>query len=125
MEFNILQHFKGLENHPKDPFNANEVGTSLFMTGDMGREISEKMDGYAKKAGMSRRNFLRSSLGFSAAMLAANEVTGMKFFEVGEAEAADIERQERSHPARAREQRLHRRRSHPRLYAARATMSKA
>ena len=48
------------------------------------------MDGYAEKAGMSRRNFLRSSLGFSAAMMAANEVTGMKFFEVGEAEAADV-----------------------------------
>jgi len=27
MEFNVLQHFKGLENIPKDPFNANEVGT--------------------------------------------------------------------------------------------------
>ena len=56
----------------------------------MGPRISEKMDGYAKQAGVARRNFLKSSLGFSAAMLAANEVTGMKFFEVGEAEAADI-----------------------------------
>ena len=91
MEFNILQHFKGLENIPKDPFNSDEIGTSLFMTGNMGPRISDKMDGYAKKAGMSRRNFFRSSLGFSAAMLAANEVTGMKFFEVGEAEAADID----------------------------------
>jgi len=89
MEFNVLQHFKGLENIPKDPFNGNEIGTSLFMTGGMGPSISKKMDEYATKAGMSRRNFLRSSLGFSAAMLAANEVTGMKFFEVGEAEAAD------------------------------------
>ena len=89
MEFNILQHFKGLENMPKDPFNGDEIGTSLFLTGNMGPRISEKMDGYAAKAGMSRRNFLKSSVGFSAAMLAANEVTGMKFFEVGEAEAAD------------------------------------
>jgi len=89
MEFNILQHFKGLEHMPMDPFNANEIGTSLFMTGNMGPKISEKMDGYAAKAGMGRRNFLKSALAFPAAMLAANEVTGMKFFEVGEAEAAD------------------------------------
>ena len=58
MEFNILQHFKGLEHMPMDPFNANEIGTSLFMTGNMGPKISEKMDGYAAKAGMGRRNFL-------------------------------------------------------------------
>ena len=79
-----------MTSYPKDPFNGNEVGTSLFLTGGMGPKISEKMDGYAKKAGMSRRNFIKSSLGFSAAMLAANEITGMKFFEVGEAEAADV-----------------------------------
>jgi len=89
MEFNILQHFKGLENSPKDPYNADEIGTSLFLTGNMGPRISAKMDDYAAKAGMSRRNFLKSSLGFSAAMLAANEVTGKQFFEVGAAEAAD------------------------------------
>lgn len=91
MEFNILQHFKGLEHQPLDPFNSDEIGASLFMTGGMGPRITEKMDGYAKKAGMSRRNFLRSTLGLSAAMLAANEVTGMKFFEVNEAEAADVD----------------------------------
>ena len=91
MEFNILQHFKGLEHLPMDPFNGDEIGTSLFLTGNMGPKISAKMDGYAKQAGMSRRNFLKSSLGFSAAMLAANEVTGMKFFEVGAAEAADVD----------------------------------
>jgi predicted TIM-barrel fold metal-dependent hydrolase len=89
MEFNILEHFKGLENSPKDPYNADEIGTSLFLTGNMGPRISAKMDGYAAKAGMSRRNFLKSSLGFSAAMLAANEVTGKEFFEVSAAEAAD------------------------------------
>jgi len=102
MEFNILQHFKGLETQPRDPFNADEIGTSLFLSGNMGDGISKKMDGYAKKAGMSRRNFLRSSLGLSAAMLAANEVTGMKFFEVGAAEAADFDaKNEAIHLARA------------------------
>ena len=91
MEFNILQAFKGLKDRPTNPFNADEIGTSLFMAGNMGDQISAKMDGYAAKAGMSRRSFIRSSLGLSAAMLAANEVTGMKFFEVGEAEAADVD----------------------------------
>jgi uncharacterized protein len=91
MEFNILQHFKGLEDQPMDPFNGNEVGTSLFMGGNMGPKISDKVDGYAKKAGLSRRNFIRSSLGLSAAMLAANEVTGKKFFEVSAAEASDLD----------------------------------
>ena len=90
MEFNVLQHFKGLENIPKDPYNADEIGTSLFLTGNMGPRVPDKMDGYAAKAGMSRRAFFKSGLGLPAAMLAANEVTGMKFFEVGEAEAADI-----------------------------------
>ncbi len=89
MEYNILQHFKGLEHMPMDPFNGDEIGTSMFLAGNMGPKISGKMDDYAKKAGMSRRNFLKSSLGFTAAMAAANEVTGMKFFEVGKAEAAD------------------------------------
>ena len=91
MEYNILQHFKGLEHMPMDPFNGDEVGTSMFLAGNMGPKISDKMDDYANKAGMSRRNFLKSSLGFTAAMAAANEVTGMKFFEVGSAEAADFD----------------------------------
>ncbi len=91
MEFNILQHFKGLEHMPKDPFNGDEIGASLFLSGNMGDRISQKMDGYAKRAGMSRRNFLKSGLGFSAAMLAVNETTGMKFFEINAAEAADLD----------------------------------
>ena len=95
MEFNVLQHFKGLAELGKDlgtdPFDGDQVGTSLFMTGGMGPQITKKMDESARKAGMSRRNFIRSSLGFSAAMLAANEVTGMKFFEVNSAEAADFD----------------------------------
>jgi len=80
MEFNILNHFKGMEHQPQDPLNANEIGASLFMGGNMGDKISKKMDGYAKTAGMSRRNFITSALGLSGAMFAANEATGMEFF---------------------------------------------
>ena len=42
MEFNILQRFNGLENIPKDPCNADDIGTSLFLTGNMGPRISDK-----------------------------------------------------------------------------------
>ena len=59
MEFNILNHFKGLEDMPTDPLKADEIGTSLFMTGNMGPKISKKMDEKAKAAGMSRRSLLR------------------------------------------------------------------
>ncbi|MGH8245583.1 MAG: amidohydrolase family protein [Gammaproteobacteria bacterium] len=90
MEFNILKHFKGIENIPKDPFDANGMGTAFFMSGNMGPKISERMDDHAAKARMPRRQFLKSSLAFSAAMVAANEVTGMKFFEVPEAAAHDL-----------------------------------
>ena len=89
MEFSIFKHFKGFDKMPKNPLNPNDIGTSLFMSGNMGPKISAKMDGYAKRAGLSRRDFVGSSLGFSAAMLAANEVTGMKFFDVQAAETQD------------------------------------
>ena len=89
MEFNILNTFKGFNDLPKEPENPEHTGTSLFLTGNMGPRIEDKMAGYATKAGMSRRAFIGSSLGMSAAMLAANEVTGMKFFEVAEAETLD------------------------------------
>jgi len=91
MEFNILNHFRGMEHQPQDPLNGNEIGASLFMGGNMGEKISEKMDDYAKAAGMSRRNFISSALGLSGAMFAANEATGMEFFEVTKDEIADLD----------------------------------
>jgi uncharacterized protein len=102
MEFNILHHFRGLKDMPTDPFNGDDVGAALFMTGNMGEKISAKVDASAKKVGMDRRGFMKSGLGFSAAMLAANEITGMKFFEVDKAEAADLDaKQEAIQVARA------------------------
>jgi len=38
---------------------------------------------------VSRRNFIGTASGFATAMLAVNQITGMKFFDVSEAEAAD------------------------------------
>jgi hypothetical protein len=77
MEFNVLSVFKGIEKEPINPFNPNEVGTSLFLNGGMGQKIKENMEKQAKKAGMDRRNFFRSSIGLSAAMLAANQASGL------------------------------------------------
>jgi len=89
MEFNVFEHFKGIEKIPKDPTNNDQQGTSFFLTGHMGEQISSHLDDYAAKAGMSRRNFVKSACGFAAAMLAVNKITGTKFFDVEEAEAYD------------------------------------
>ena len=118
MEFNILQHFKGLENMPKDPFNGDEIGTSLFLAGNMGPRISEKMDGYAKQAGMARRNFLKSSSGFLGCDAGGQRSHRHEVLRSRRSRSRRHRRQERSDPSRARRQRLHRRRSHARLYAA-------
>ena len=55
----------------------------------MGSRVSERLTDYAEKSGMGRRDFFKSAIGFSAAMLAVNEVTGREFFSVSSAEAAE------------------------------------
>jgi hypothetical protein len=55
----------------------------------MGKRIREHAEPYADKAGVSRRMFFGTASGFAATMLAVNKITGMQFFEVTEAEAAD------------------------------------
>src|SRR5713101_7872701 len=87
MEFNVFEYFKGYKRTTPGPMTPEEQGTSYFLAGHMGERISEHVDVYAAKAGMSRRNFLGTASGFAAAMLAVNEITGMKFFDVTAAEA--------------------------------------
>jgi len=89
MEFNVFEYFKGYKRTTRGPMTPEEQGTSFFLAGHMGERISQHVDGHAAKARMSRRNFLGSASGFAAAMLAVNNITGMKFFEVTEAEAMD------------------------------------
>jgi hypothetical protein len=55
----------------------------------MGSRIREQAEPYADKAGVARRDFFGTAAGFAATMLAVNKLTGMRFFEVSEAEAAD------------------------------------
>jgi predicted TIM-barrel fold metal-dependent hydrolase len=89
MEFNVFEHFKGFTRTTRARMTPEEQGTSLFLGGQMGERISPEIDAYAAKARMSRRAFLGTSSAFAAAMLAVNKITGMKFFDVREAEAMD------------------------------------
>src|SRR5262249_36740054 len=73
----------------RGPMTPEEQGTQFFCAGHMGERITEHLDGYAARAGLSRRNFIGTASGFAAAMLAVNKITGMNFFEVSEVEAAD------------------------------------
>src|SRR5882724_1900289 len=87
MEFNVFEYFKGYKRTTNGPMSPEEQGASFFLAGHMGERIGEHVDVYAARAGMSRRNFLGTASGFAAAMLAVNQITGMKFFDVTEAEA--------------------------------------
>ncbi|MBV9250897.1 MAG: amidohydrolase [Acetobacteraceae bacterium] len=89
MEFNVFEHFKDFKRTTNGPMTADEQGTSFFLGGPMGKRIREKAEPYADKAGVSRRGFFGTASGFAATLLAVNQLTGMKFFEVSEAEAAD------------------------------------
>ena len=90
MEFNVFEYFKGYKRTDRGPMTPEEQGTTFFLAGHMGERISGRVDEYAAKARLSRRSFLGTASGFAAAMLAVNEITGMKFFEVTPAEAVDV-----------------------------------
>src|SRR5437867_7690955 len=89
MEFNVFEYFKDYKRGTSGPMTPQEQGTALFLGGHLGERISPHIDACAAKAGMSRRSFIGSASGFAAAMLAVNKVTGMKFFDVSEAEAVE------------------------------------
>src|SRR5712664_954637 len=87
MEFNVFEHFKGFERTSEGPRTPEEQGTRFFLGGHLGPRISEQLDVSARRAGLSRRNFLASASALPAAMLAVNNITGMRFFDVAAAEA--------------------------------------
>ncbi|MDH3601243.1 MAG: hypothetical protein OEU26_16620, partial [Candidatus Tectomicrobia bacterium] len=82
-------HFKGIGKTPKDVSNPYEQGSAFFTTGHLGQRLSPHLDEYADKARVSRRDLMKSICGFTGALLAVNQVTGMRFFDVEEAEAYD------------------------------------
>lgn len=89
MEFNVFEHFKDYKRTADGPMTPDEQGTKFFLAGPMGKRIRDQAEPYADKAGVSRRAFFGTASGFAATLLAVNQITGMKFFEVSEAEAAD------------------------------------
>ena len=90
MEFNVFEYFKDYKPPTTDgPVTPEAQGTSFFLGGPMGKRIREHVEPYADKSGTSRRAFFGTASGFAATMLAVNKITGMQFFEVTEAEAAD------------------------------------
>ena len=89
MELNIFEYFKDYKRTTRGPMTPEEQGTTFFLGGHLGPQISPQLDDYAAKAKLSRRDFLGTASGLAAAMLAVNKITGMRFFEVSEAEAAD------------------------------------
>lgn len=92
MEFDFMKHFRNvkLEESPGFEFRTHyEQGSAFFTFGSLGERIKGIIDEYAKKRRLDRRSFLKTASGFAAAMLAVNKVSGMKFFEVSEAEAID------------------------------------
>jgi hypothetical protein len=89
MEFNVFEYFKDYKRTSNGPMTPEAQGTSYFLGGPMGSRIRHYAEPYADKAGVARRDFFGTAAGFAATMLAVNKLTGMDFFEVSEAEAAD------------------------------------
>ena len=89
MEFNVFEYFKDYKRTSNGPMTPEAQGTSYFLGGPMGSRIRHHAEPYADKAGVARRDFFGTAAGFAATMLAVNKLTGMDFFEVSEAEAAD------------------------------------
>src|SRR4029450_9274438 len=92
MEFNVFEYFKGYQRTTRAPRTPQEQGTAFFLGGHLGPQISEHIDTCAAKAGMSRRSSLGSASALPATFLAVNKITGMKFFDVSEAEAYEPDR---------------------------------
>ena len=90
MEFNFTKHFKGIGKEGLDPTNPDQQGTAFFTSGHVGDRVQQRLDDMADRAELPRRQFFKSALGFAGAMLAVNEVTGMRFFDVKAAEAKEM-----------------------------------
>src|SRR5438876_9939326 len=100
MEFNVFEYFKGYKRTTRGPMTPEEQGTSFFLAGNMGEQISERVDTCAAKDRLSRRNFLGTASGLAAAMLAVDEINGMQFFGLPEAEAYHVAAEQATQVAR-------------------------
>ena len=79
MEFNIFEHFKGMGISTNGPTNHYEQGANYFSSGHLGAQVRNKLDSFAERVNMPRRSFMKTICGFTGAMLAVNQATGMPF----------------------------------------------
>ena len=89
MEFNIFEHFKGMGMTSNQPTNHYEQGANYFSSGHLGARVRDRLDSFAERVNMPRRSFMKTVCGFTGALLAVNQATGMRFFDVSEAEAVE------------------------------------
>ena len=89
MELNFLNHFKSFEKGKINPWDKYQPGTAFFRSGSMSGEVRHRMDEMSEQSELPRREFFKSALGFTGAMLAVNAATGMRFFDVSDAEARE------------------------------------
>jgi hypothetical protein len=76
MEFNVFEYFKDYKPITDGPGTPEAQGDIV---------LPRRSDGKV-------RMFFGTASGFAATMLAVNKITGMQFFEVTEAEAADAKK---------------------------------
>ena len=74
---------------PEQNENPYEQTTAHLTAGELGSKINPHIDRYAEAVQLPRRRFLQTACGMAAAMLAVNKATGLKFFDVSEAAAAN------------------------------------
>ena len=90
MELNFLNRFKTFNKETVNAFDPYQAGTAFFRSGSHSDQVRERMDDMAGQSELPRRQFFKSALGFTGAMLAVNAATGMRFFNVSEAEAKEM-----------------------------------
>ena len=91
MELDYTKLYKGLGIDSAGPKTHQEQGAAFFTAGHMGDQINDRLDGYAARAKMTRRDMIKTSFGFAGILYAVNEITGMRFFDVDEVEAREPE----------------------------------
>lgn len=89
MEYNFLHQFRNLDVGQRRYANHYEHGATFFTAGRLGDRLDGPIERCARKRGLQRRQFLQTASGFSAVLLAVNQITGARLFDVAQAAAVD------------------------------------
>jgi predicted TIM-barrel fold metal-dependent hydrolase len=66
-----------------------ETGVNMMLSGTAGPRVRAILEGYAERKGLSLRDYAKTHTGFMGSMLAMNQLTGMRVYDVVEEEAFD------------------------------------